>query len=274
MHDLVNGKRPKIGLALGSGGLRGLAHVGVLRVLERENIPIDYMAGCSIGSLIGALYASGLALDDIEKLAKHLKRRHWLDFVVPKMGLFSGERVLNMIQILTKKKTFDQLRIPLSVVATELHEGREIIFDSGEVASAVRASVSVPGIFIPFEISGMMLVDGAVLNPTPIDVVRKMGADIVIAVDLAHAGTVCSITNIFDVIIQSIDIMERELMKTRETVGNVIIRPNVAHISPSSFDLTDECVALGEAAAVEMLPQIRLLMESSDQYIAATGESR
>lgn len=274
MYELTSGRRPKIGLALGSGGLRGLAHVGVLRVLEREAIPVDYMAGCSIGSLIGALYASGLALDDIEKLAKHLKRRHWLDFVIPKMGLFSGDRVLNMIQILTKKKTFDQLQIPLSVVATELHEGKEVVFDSGDVASAVRASVSVPGIFVPFEIDNMMLVDGAVLNPTPIDVVRKMGADIVIAVDLAHAGTICSVTNIFDVIIQSIDIMERELMKTRETVGDVIIRPNVAHISPSSFDLTDECIALGEAAAMEMLPQIRLLMESGVPDIAATDESR
>lgn len=274
MYELTSGRRPKIGLALGSGGLRGLAHVGVLRVLEREAIPVDYMAGCSIGSLIGALYASGLALDDIEKLAKHLKRRHWLDFVIPKMGLFSGDRVLNMIQILTKKKTFDQLQVPLSVVATELHEGKEVVFDSGDVASAVRASVSVPGIFVPFEIDNMMLVDGAVLNPTPIDVVRKMGADIVIAVDLAHAGTICSVTNIFDVIIQSIDIMERELMKTRETVGDVIIRPNVAHISPSSFDLTDECIALGEAAAMEMLPQIRLLMESGVPDIAATDESR
>ncbi|MDF2501361.1 MAG: rssA 2 [Anaerosporomusa subterranea] len=273
MHDTTV-ERPKIGLALGSGGLRGMAHVGVLRVFEKEGIPIDYIAGCSIGSLIGALYSAGLSLDNIEKLSKHLKRRHWLDFVIPKMGLFSGERVLNMIRILTKKKTFDQLQIPLSVVATELHEGKEVIFNSGEVATAVRASVSVPGIFIPFQIGNMMLVDGAVLNPTPIDVARSMGADIVIAVDLAHAGTVFSITNIFDVIIQSIDIMERELMKTRETVCDVIIRPDVAHISPSSFDKTEECIALGEAAAMEMLPQIRLLLGSTDLCKTETGENR
>lgn len=252
--------RPKVGLALGSGGLRGLTHVGVLRVLENEKIPVDYIAGCSIGSLIGALYASGQSLDNIEKLAKHLKRRHWLDFVIPKMGLFSGERVLSTLQILTQKKTFEQLQIPLAVVATELREGKEVVFTSGEVATAVRASVSVPGIFVPFQVGDMMLVDGAVLNPTPVDVVRGMGADIVIAVDLAHAGTVCSVTNIFDVIIQSIDIMERELLKTRENVGDVFIRPDVAHIPPSSFDQTDECIALGEAAANEVLPQIRSLL--------------
>lgn len=261
MHDQIV-SRPKIGLALGSGGLRGMSHVGVLRVLERENIPIDYIAGCSIGSLIGALYCSGLSLENIEKLSKHLKRRHWLDFVIPKMGLFSGERVLTMIQILTQKKTFEQLRIPLAIVATELREGREVVFTSGEVATAVRASVSIPGIFVPFEMDDMILVDGAVLNPTPIDVARRMGADIVISVDLAHAGTVGSITNIFDVIIQSIDIMERELMKTREPVSDIIIRPDVAHISPSSFDKTDECIALGESAAQMMLPQIRLLIEA------------
>ncbi|MDU4959961.1 MAG: patatin-like phospholipase family protein [Sporomusaceae bacterium] len=270
MHDKIV-DRPKIGLVLGSGGLRGLAHVGVMRVLEEEGIPIDCVAGCSIGSLIGALYCAGLSLDNIEKLARHLKRRHWLDFVIPKLGLFSGERVLSMIQILTQKKTFDQLRIPLSIVATELHEGREIVFDSGEVAAAVRASVSVPGIFIPFALDDMLLVDGAVLNPTPIDVARRMGADVVIAVDLAHAGTVCSISNIFDVIIQSIDIMERELMKTREMVCDVIIRPDIAHISPSSFEQTEECVALGAAAAREMLPQIRSQISSAAQGKAATA---
>lgn len=273
MQDMPQ-KRLKVGLALGSGGLRGLAHVGVLRVLENEKIPIDYIAGCSIGSLIGALYASGQSLDNIEKLAKHLKRRHWLDFVIPKMGLFSGERVLSTLQILTQKKTFEQLQIPLAVVATELREGKEVVFTSGEVATAVRASVSVPGIFVPYEMGEMILVDGAVLNPTPVDVVRSMGADIVIAVDLAHAGTVCSITNIFDVIIQSIDIMERELMKTRETVCDVFIRPNVAHISPSTFDMTDECIALGELAVKEVLPQIRQLLAVDDLHIQETEENR
>jgi NTE family protein len=161
----------------------------------------------------------------------------------------------------------------VAVVATELHEGKEVVFTSGEVAPAVRASISVPGIFVPFELDDMMLVDGAVLNPTPIDVARRMGADIVIAVDLAHAGTVCSITNIFDVIIQSIDIMERELMKTRETVCDVIIRPDIAHISPSSFDKTEECIALGEAAAREMLPKIHSLLESIDLCKQGNGGS-
>jgi NTE family protein len=252
--------RPKIGLALGSGGLRGLAHVGVLKVLERENIPIDYIAGCSIGSLIGALYSVGLDPDTILKLAKNLKRRHWLDFIMPKMGIISGERVLAMMRLLTRNKRFCELNTPLAVVATELSSGKEVIFTEGEVAQAVRASISVPGIFVPYKIDDMLLVDGAVLNPTPIDLVRKLGADKVIAVDLAHAGVVCNITNVFDVVIQAIDIMERQLCKTRRQECDVLICPDVAHISPSSFDAIDESVALGEEAAQALLPSIKQLL--------------
>jgi len=254
--------RPKIGLALGSGGLRGLAHVGVLKVLERENIPVDYIAGCSIGSMIGALYCAGHSPETILKLAKHLRPRHWLDFVVPKMGIFSGEKVLETIRLLTQQKTFGDLNIPLAIVATEINQGREIVFSQGDLAKAVRASISVPGVFVPFQWDEMLLVDGAVLNPTPIDVVRGMGADVVIAVDLAHAGTVCSITNIFDVIIQSIDIMERELFKNREHQCDVLIRPDIAHIPPSSFESMEECAMLGEKAAEAILPQIKQVAET------------
>lgn len=266
--------RPKIGLALGSGGLRGLAHVGVLKVLERENVPIDFIAGCSMGSLIGALYCVGLDPDTILKLARNLKRRHWLDFIMPKMGIISGDRVLAMMRLLTQSKTFNQLNIPLAIVATELTCGKEVVFTEGEVAHAVRASISVPGIFVPHKIGDLLLVDGAVLNPTPIDVARNMGADKVIAVDLAHAGVVCSISNVFDVVIQAIDVMERELCKIRRQECDVLIRPDIAHISPSSFDAVEECVALGEAAAQAMLPSIKQLLSlTGEQCTAVTDEN-
>lgn len=259
--------RPKIGVALGSGGLRGLVHVGVLKVLDREKIPIDFVGGCSIGALIGAFYCAGLDPDTIYKLARHTKRRHWLDFIIPKMGIIAGDRVLDMLKLLTKQKEFSELSIPLAVVATELNHGQEIVFTEGEVAQAVRASISVPGIFVPYQYNDMLLVDGAVLNPTPIDVVRRMGADKIIGVDLAHAGTICNVTNTFDVIIQSIDIMERELFKHRQHQCDVLIRPEVAHISPSSFECIDECVTLGEQAAEAALPSIKALLEDD----AASG---
>ena len=255
--------RPKIGVVLGSGGLRGLAHIGVLKVLERENIPIDYIAGCSIGSLIGALYCSGQTPETILRLAKHLKPRHWMDFMISKMGIVSGEKVLEIIHLLTKGKNFSDLNIPLAVVATDIKQGKEVIFTEGNVAIAVRASTSVPGFFVPFSHENMLLVDGAVLNPTPIDVVRNMGADIVIAVDLAHAEMICNITNIFDVIIQSIDIMERELFKYRQHNWDILIRPDIAHIQPSSFEYMDESVLLGEQAAETMLVDIKRLLDHS-----------
>lgn len=266
--------QPKIGLALGSGGLRGLAHVGILKVLERENIPINCVAGCSIGSLIGALYCSGLNADTILKLAKNLKRRHWLDFIIPKLGIISGERILEMVKLLTQQKTFAELAIPLAVVATELNHGKEVVFTEGDVAKAVRASVSVPGIFVPYQLDDMLLVDGAVLNSTPIDVVRKMGADIVIAVDIAHAASIGNITNMFDVIIQSIDIMEREIFKKHHSHCDVLIRPDVAHISPSSFEQIDECVGIGEQAAQDVLANIKELIQAWPmECIAAKDES-
>jgi NTE family protein len=256
--------RPKIGLALGSGGLRGLAHIGVLSVLERENITIDYMAGCSMGSLIGALYLAGQTVENMAKLARHLKPRFWLDFVMPKMGVVAGDRIFDTIKLLTQQKTFADLSIPLAIVATDINHGQEVVFSEGSIALAVRASISVPGIFIPFQYQDMLLVDGAVLNPTPVDIVRSMGADIVIAVDLAHAGTVSKVTNMFDVIMQSIDIMERQLLKYREHHCDVLIRPEVGHISPSAFDTVDECLALGEQAAQAALPQLKALLAAEE----------
>jgi NTE family protein len=185
-----------------------------------------------------------------------------MDFIISKMGIISGDKVLEVISLLTKQKSFAQLDIPLAVVATEINQGREIVFTEGNVAVAVRASISVPGFFVPFRLGEMVLVDGAVLNPTPIDVVKNMGADVTIAVDLAHAGVVCDITNIFDVIIQSIDIMERELFKYRQQTWDILIRPDVAHIQPSSFDHMDECVQLGEQATKSVLLQIKRLINN------------
>lgn len=251
---------PKIGIALGSGGLRGLAHVGVLKVLEREKIPIHYVAGSSIGSLIGALYSAGLKPDMIHKLASQLKRRHWLDFVVSQKGMIAGERVLEITRLLTKGKQFQDLPIPLAVIATNLQTGEETVITDGDIATAVRASVSVPGVFIPFQWGDCLFVDGAVTNPTPIDTVHKMGADLVIAVDLSHKGVPSPIVNLLDVMIESINIMQKQMLNYRQEKCNILIQPEVGHISPSSFEAIDECVELGENAAYEMIPQILKLI--------------
>lgn len=252
--------RAKVGLALGSGGLRGLAHIGVLKVLVKEKIPIDMVAGCSIGSLIGALFCSGMDLDMMAKLSRHLKRNYWLDFVVPKLGIVGGDKLLEIVRVLTKRQSFEQLKIPLAVVATDLTNCREEIFKTGSIADAVRASISIPGIFVPYVLESRLFVDGAVLNPTPMDVAKQMGADIVIAVDLVHSNSVCNLTNMFDVILQSIDVMEREISKHRQQHCNLVIRPELSHIPPSDFEAASECIAAGEKAAQAAVEQIKELL--------------
>lgn len=175
-------KRPKVGLAIGSGAAYGLSAIGVLKVLEEYEVPIDVISGTSIGSVIGALYASGM---NSETLDFELSRTEWqelLDFVIPEKGIVSGKKIEAYIRKLTKGKSFGELKIPLYITAVDINKGQLVIFNKGEVASAVRASISIPGVFTPVEMGGRTLVDGAVLDPLPTDLLRKH-ADIIIAID-------------------------------------------------------------------------------------------
>ena len=179
----------KIGLALGSGSARGLAHVGVIMALEAYNIPIDIITGSSIGSVIGSLYASGATVRQLEEVALSIKKSKTLfliDPVFPHSGLISGDRIEKMLnQFGIKDKTFDDLKIPFAAVATDVESGAEVILNQGKVIDAVRASISIPGIFTPVKYQDYYLVDGGVVDPVPVDVVKMMGADIIIAVNLA-----------------------------------------------------------------------------------------
>lgn len=178
-------KRPKIGLAIGSGAAYGLAAIGVLKVLEENKIPIDCISGTSMGAVIGALYASGMKSFRLEDELFGMQWKDLLDFVLPKKGLVSGEKAENYIRELIKNKTFEELEIPLYIVSVDINKGQQIVFDKGDVASAVRASMAIPGVFTPVEMGGMMLVDGAVLDPLPTDVLKKH-ADVIIAVSFTR----------------------------------------------------------------------------------------
>jgi len=178
-----------MGLALGGGGARGGAHIGVIRALEEAGIQIDYIAGTSIGALIGGVYAAG-GLDYVEEVAHKItwqKTIKYMDVRIPKYGLLNGSKIHELLHDkFLPKKTFRGLNIPFCAIATDLIESKEIQIKSGKLADAIRASISLPGIFHPFQKDGRFLVDGGLLNPMPVNVVRKMGADIVIAVDLNH----------------------------------------------------------------------------------------
>ena len=177
-------KKRKIGLALGAGGARGLTHIGVLKVLHKHKIFPDYIAGTSMGAIVGAAYAAGHSPDELQQIVHTTQWKNMVDFTVPKAGLIKGHLMEKKIRDLVFHKQFNELNIPLKVVSYNLTKREPVIFDKGDVAKAVRASSSIPGIFAPVRFRNGHYVDGAVANPTPYDVVKAMGADIVIAVDL------------------------------------------------------------------------------------------
>ncbi|GGA33333.1 esterase [Kroppenstedtia guangzhouensis] len=251
---------PKVGLALGSGGARGLAHIGVLKVLQREGIPVDVIAGSSMGSLVGSLFAVGLDLDMIEGLAVHLKRKHWLDLTVPRRGFVTGEKVKEMIRLLTRGRTLEELPIPMGVVATDLNRGERVVFQTGPLDLAVRASISIPGIFEPVRWQGRTLVDGGVVDRVPVSVVKEMGAEMILAVDVVPRTTSVRIRNIFDVIAQTLSVMEREILNQRLLEADVLIHPDLADISPTAFTRVEECIRLGEEAALLQVDRIKRLI--------------
>ena len=186
--DRARGGRPKIGLALGSGSARGLAHLGVIRAIEEAGIEVDFIAGTSMGALIGAIYAAG-KLDQLESAFQGFdwkKAASFFDVVLPKSGLLDGAKVSELVRAHIHADTIEMLAKPFAAVATDIVSGEEIIIRSGDVIEAVRASISVPGIFTPVRSNGRILVDGGLTNPVPVSAVRAMGADIVIAVDLNH----------------------------------------------------------------------------------------
>ncbi|MFG6149022.1 patatin-like phospholipase family protein [Halobacillus sp. B23F22_1] len=251
-------KQPKIGLALGSGGARGFAHLGVLNVLHGHDIPVNMIAGSSMGALVGSLYASGQKIEDLYKLALTFKRKYYLDFTVPKMGFIQGRRIKEYIRLFTFGKNIEEFTIPTSIVATDLSAGKKEIFQTGPASEAVRASIAIPGIFVPEKINGRLYIDGGVIDRVPVSVVKDMGADIIIAVDCAHTKAEPSIQSIYDVIIQSIDIMQDELASVTGIASytDVMIRPDVEQFSSRAFTDLEEIVEEGEKAALRSLDQI------------------
>ena len=186
--DSKHGGRPRIGLALGSGSARGLAHLGVIRAIEDAGIKLDFIAGTSMGALIGAIHAAG-KLDELEASFRDFdwkRSASFFDVVLPKSGLLDGAKVSQLVRAHIHADSIEMLPLPFAAVATDIVNGEEVVIRSGDVIEAVRASISVPGIFTPVRSNGHILVDGGLTNPVPVSVARAMGADIVIAVDLNH----------------------------------------------------------------------------------------
>jgi NTE family protein len=270
-------KRKKVGLALGGGYARGLAHIGVLEVFEREGIPIDYIAGTSIGALIGALYARE---HDSSLLRKQAMQLDWIglttliDLALAKSGLVGGKRVTNLLRRFMGDVKFDELAVPLACVATDIITGNEVVLNQGSVLEAVRASISIPVIFTVVKKDGQYLVDGGLVNQVPVNVVKNMGADIVIAVDITPTRSertdylVKNAQNkepsLLNVMIQTIYITTYHSACQATEDADVVIHPKLVHISPAEFYRARECMLEGEYSTVDKLSDIK-------KHLAAAG---
>ncbi|HCF49495.1 MAG TPA: esterase [Syntrophomonas sp.] len=248
---------PRIALVLGAGSARGLAHIGVLQVLTENRIPFDFIVGSSMGALVGGLYACGTDLVMLGKMIDSMDLRVFFDVHLPRLGFIAGKKMDSLLTLLTKKKSFEETRLPIQMIATDLLTGDSVILESGPVAEAIRASISIPGVFYPVKKEDMILVDGAVSNRLPIEVARSRGADIIIAVDVMFGGgKEINIKNTLDVIITSLDIMQRSQFDQVKELTDVLIQPRVGCFSPRAFDKAAQIIDLGRQAAEENLEQI------------------
>ncbi|MDO0821645.1 patatin-like phospholipase family protein [Desulfosporosinus nitroreducens] len=251
---------PIKGLVLGAGGARGFAHLGFLQVLDEEMISMDLVVGCSAGAIFGALWCAGMDLYRIERLLTYPGfAKKILDPAVSKEGLIKGDRILEVIRLLTKDMSFADLKIPLAIVATDLETGELVVFREGSVAQAVRASISIPGFFKPYRYQGRLLVDGAVKNRLPVHVAREMGADKVLAVDVKK-GLANKLSTAMDILLQSIEILEDEVFRTQCYGADLLLQPDIGHIGSFQFDRAEEGIRLGRNIALTKCSEIKRIM--------------
>lgn len=249
--------RPRIGVALGGGFARGIAHIGVLRVLEENNIPVDLLAGTSVGALVGSTYAAGTALTELEYQGMLTHFRDFGRWTISRMGMATNERLETYLHRFTSARTFEELKIPFAIVATDMITGQTVYFTAGELARPLRASCAFPGLFMPVEYDGKILVDGFLTEAVPTEALRHMGADVVIAVHLDPGQPDERPKNTIEVISRSFSIIQEQAPQRWVRYADIILRPEVKEIHWDDFQRTPDLVAAGVAAAQLALPEIK-----------------
>ncbi len=250
-------KPAKIALVLGAGSSKGFAHIGVLKILESNKIPIHMIVGTSVGSVIGSLYAYGYNAFELQKLSFSIEKGDIVDLAIPDNGFIKGEKLEEFINKTLKNTPIGKLKIPFYAVATDIQSGQEVVFGRGNTGQAVRASCSIPGVFRPVKIGDKMYVDGGVVSPVAVDVARRFGADIVIAVDISTQVEQALPGNTVETILQSLNIMYSKLASVQVSKADVVIKPKVGHIGSADFSKRHEAILEGEKAALEALPKIK-----------------
>jgi NTE family protein len=269
-----------IGFAMGSGAAFGYALIGMLRVLEREGITPDVISGTSMGALIGAFYAAGISSKDLEDIACSITRKRLIgmaDFIIPRTGIIRGNGILKFLRSYLGDRTFRDLSLPFACVATDIQTGKEIILDSGNVAEAVRASLSLPFFFQPFYLDGRYLVDGGLVNPVPTSIIVAQGANILLSANLTskaserkvpamigwwrrHLPTMMRGPSIPEIMMKTIYIMQYEISQARSEIAHVVMNVKAHALLWWDLDQAKKMISLGEASAEEMLPKIKSLL--------------
>jgi len=250
-------KQAKVALVLGAGAAKGFAHIGAIKVLESQNIPIHMVVGTSAGSFVGSLYAYGFNAFQLQGFALALEKDDVVDLTLPDNGFIKGEKLENYVNKALRDTPIEKLRIPFYAVTTNIETGEQVVFGQGNTGKAVRASCSVPGIFQPPKFGNKTYVDGGVVDPLAVDVARQYGADIVIAVDISGGirGVVPQTT--MDTILKSIDIMYNRIASSQLGRADVVIVPKVGHIAGSDLSRRHEAILEGEKAAMAVMPALK-----------------
>jgi NTE family protein len=261
----VRPERPGVALALGGGFARGFAHLGVLQVFEQNHIAISHIAGTSVGSILGAAYASGAPLARIIATCRTLRFRDIARWRVSRLGLASNHRLADLIENVFEAHRFEDLRIPMAVVATNLNTGEPVVFTEGNLVDPIRASCAYPGIFEPVEIGTRWLVDGGLTAPVPTLAARDLGAKFVVGVSVGvqdgHRGAP---TNVFQVVSRAVCAAQKHQLELWERHADIILRPDVQTVAWDDFDRAEEAIEAGKVAARRALPRIqRLLADGS-----------
>ena len=267
---MAESKRPKIGLALGSGGSRGLAHIGVIKALEENNIPIDFIAGSSIGAMVGGFYVAGLSIKEIEKIALSTNWRRVFSVLFDphlKQGLIGGEKLKTFIEDYINGKKFEDCKISFVAVATDLKTGEVVVLNKGEMAQAIRTSVSIPLVFKPAEINGRMLADGGLSAPVPVEIVQGMGADIIIAINLdKHYHDEEWKPGWYDIANGSLNILRHHLALLNVASADMVINIDVGKNNYwYQFINGQDKILTGEKATKEILPRLQEIINQKSK---------
>jgi NTE family protein len=272
--DSSNPDQRGIGLALGGGFARGFAHLGVLKTLEQNHIRVSHIAGTSVGSVFGAAYASGAPLARILATSRTIRFRDIARWSVSRLGLASNHRLADIIERVFDSQQFEDMKIPVAVIATDLATGDPVVFRQGPLVEAIRASCAYPGLFEPVHIGTRYFADGGLVAPVPTQAARQLGASLVVGVSLGtQDGNPTAPRNIFQVVARAVSAAQKHQQGTWERHADLVIRPDVHNLAWDDFGRANEAIAAGESAARLALPRIRQLLAASKQSASLVRNS-